>query len=301
MIHPRVLRYVDEVARCGSIRKAAEALNVAASAINRQIIALEADLCTPIFERLPRGMRLTAAGEALVAYARRSRVGYDRVIAQIETLKGAQQPRVRIATVGGLAGEIIAQALADYRAERPLARFRVDVGTADAVAAAVDAAEADLGIAFDLPRAPKLVVAASLESPCGAVVHHRHPLGERPRLRLAEVAQYPLILPEVGVSIRDHLDHLADGQGLHLDPVMESNSFDVLKAFALIDQGVAILNELDVRRSRLTGAVRFIPIVEMGSFRQVLAVVHRQRAALGALPSHLLERLRTTIELLRGG
>jgi len=52
---PRLLIYVDSVARHGSIRKAADALNVASSALNRQILDLETDLGSPLFERLPRG------------------------------------------------------------------------------------------------------------------------------------------------------------------------------------------------------------------------------------------------------
>ena len=54
MLHSRLLRYLDEAARLGSIRKAASRLNVASSAINRQILALEEELGVPIFERMPR-------------------------------------------------------------------------------------------------------------------------------------------------------------------------------------------------------------------------------------------------------
>jgi len=53
---PRLLTYVDAVARHGSIRKAADALNVASSALNRQILDLELDLGSALFERLPRGV-----------------------------------------------------------------------------------------------------------------------------------------------------------------------------------------------------------------------------------------------------
>src|SRR5438309_1822445 len=67
---PRLLSYVDAVARYGSIRKAADALNVASSALNRQILDLEMDLGAPLFERLPRGVRVTSAGEAFLVYAR---------------------------------------------------------------------------------------------------------------------------------------------------------------------------------------------------------------------------------------
>jgi DNA-binding transcriptional LysR family regulator len=53
MLHSRMLRYLDEVARAGSIRQASLRLNVAASAINRQIMMLEAEMGGQIFERLP--------------------------------------------------------------------------------------------------------------------------------------------------------------------------------------------------------------------------------------------------------
>lgn len=70
MLHSRKLLYIDEIARCGSIRKAAARLNVASSAVNRQILALEDELGVPLFERLPRGLRLTAAGELCVEHTR---------------------------------------------------------------------------------------------------------------------------------------------------------------------------------------------------------------------------------------
>ena len=70
MNHLRFLKYFDEVARAGSIRQAAEALHVAPSSVNRRIQDLEEELGVPLFERLPRGMRLTAAGELFVQYVR---------------------------------------------------------------------------------------------------------------------------------------------------------------------------------------------------------------------------------------
>ncbi len=66
MRHLRILDYVDEVARAGSIRKAAERLNVTASAVNRRIADLEEELGAPLFDRRPRGVQLTAAGEVFV-------------------------------------------------------------------------------------------------------------------------------------------------------------------------------------------------------------------------------------------
>ena len=58
MRHLKVWRYIDEVARTGSIRQAAERLNVTASALNRRLQDVEKELGTPLFDRLPRGVRL---------------------------------------------------------------------------------------------------------------------------------------------------------------------------------------------------------------------------------------------------
>ncbi len=90
MKHLRILRYVDEVARTGSIRKAADQLNVTASAVNRRIMDLEEELGTPLFERRARGVRLTSAGEIFVHYLRSQHGEVERMKSQIEDLKGTR-------------------------------------------------------------------------------------------------------------------------------------------------------------------------------------------------------------------
>ena len=67
-VHASILKYFVEVARCGSIRKAAQQLFVATSAINRQIRNLEDELGTELFDRLPSGMRLNAAGQRVLQH-----------------------------------------------------------------------------------------------------------------------------------------------------------------------------------------------------------------------------------------
>src|SRR6202165_35778 len=91
MKHLRIMRYVDEVARTGSIRKAADHLNVTASAVNRRIMDLEEELGAQLFERRPRGVRLTAAGEVLVHYLREQDGEVERMKSQIEDLKGLRR------------------------------------------------------------------------------------------------------------------------------------------------------------------------------------------------------------------
>src|SRR5215472_8186671 len=89
-------RLVDEVARNGSIRRAAARMNASPSAVNRQILNLETELGVALFERLPNGMRLTAAGEAILVEIRRWRQAQSRVQRHLQELKGLQRGHVAI-------------------------------------------------------------------------------------------------------------------------------------------------------------------------------------------------------------
>jgi len=111
MRHLRILRYVDEVARAGSIRKAAARLNVTASAVNRRIIDLEEELGAQLLERKPRGVRLTAAGELFIRYIRQQGADVERMKSHIEDLKGLRRGAVRIACSQAVAFEFLPRAI----------------------------------------------------------------------------------------------------------------------------------------------------------------------------------------------
>ena len=99
----RFIRYFLAVGELGSIRKAADVLNVSASAIDRQILNVEADIGMSLFERLPSGLRLTAAGEIMMASGKRWRKEQAGVRAQMEDLRGLKRGHVDIAVIDALA------------------------------------------------------------------------------------------------------------------------------------------------------------------------------------------------------
>jgi molybdenum-dependent DNA-binding transcriptional regulator ModE len=111
----RILGYVDDIARSGSIRKAAERLNLTASALNRRIMDIEEELGTLLFERRPRGVRLTSAGELFLDLARRQLSDTERMLSQIEELKGMRRGVVRIAGSQALAHSFLPASLAQFR------------------------------------------------------------------------------------------------------------------------------------------------------------------------------------------
>jgi len=152
MRHLRFLRYVDEVARAGSIRKAAEQLHVTASAVNRRVMDLEEELGARLFERRARGVRLTAAGELFVRYIREQSGDVERMKSQIEDLKGLRRGTVRIACSQALALDFLPREIAAYRAKFPLVAFEVKVFDHERAMASLAAFDVDLVLVFRPPE-----------------------------------------------------------------------------------------------------------------------------------------------------
>src|SRR5215471_9358891 len=229
MKHLRILRYVDEVARTGSIRKAADHLNVTASAVNRRIMDLEEELGAPLFERRPRGVRLTAAGEVLVHYLREQDGEVARMKSQIEDLKGMRRGTVRIACSQALALDFLPRAIAEFRARHPLVAFDVKVLDHEQAMAALASYEVDIVLVFRPPFLPNFQPLMSIEQRIVAVMAATHPLANRPTVRLRDCAQYPVALPERSIGGRQLLDEVSARSGIAFKVAAESNSFELLR------------------------------------------------------------------------
>ena len=179
MKHLRILRYVDEVARTGSIRKAADQLNVTASAVNRRIMDLEDELGTPLFERRPRGVRLTAAGEVFVSYLRQQDGDVERMKSQIEDLKGMRRGTVRIACSQALALDFLPREIGEFRKQHPLVAFDVKVFDHERAMAALADYEVDLVLVFRPPFLANFQPLMTLEQRLVVVMSSDHPLAGR--------------------------------------------------------------------------------------------------------------------------
>src|SRR6476619_7126846 len=151
MRHLRFLRYVDEVARAGSIRRAAEQLHVTASAVKRRVMDLEEELGAPLFERRPRGVRLTAAGELFVRYIREQTGDVDRMKSQIEDLKGLRRGTVRIACSQALALDFLPRQIGEFRKKHPYVTFDVKVLDHEQAMESLAGYDVDLVLVFRPP------------------------------------------------------------------------------------------------------------------------------------------------------
>lgn len=258
------LRYFLEVAERGSLTEASARLHVAASALSRQIAALEAQLGTRLFERHPRGMVLTEAGEILARHARRSLLDAERALSEIGALRGLRAGLVRLATSDAFANELVPQLCAQFQQAHAGIRFTVQVLPTAAVPAAVRSGEADIGLCFSRAPQADIEVRHRQRAPVLALLPPGHPLAGARRLRLAQLARHPLALPPPETTIRQMVDIACTRQGLQFDPVLVSGHARTMLHFVASGGGLTVGSEIAARHLAAAGALVLRPLADQG-------------------------------------
>ena len=276
-MHSRILLYLDTVARCGSIRKAGAQLNVASTAINRQILALEEELGTPLFQRLPRKLVLTAAGEIVIAHVRDTLKGMTQARRLIDDMRGLHRGELVIAAMAGPTSAILPAALAALRRSHRNVQIHVRMGGHRELIEAVQQGEADLGIGFDLPRETGLRVLGSWAAHLGAVVRSTHPLAGESSVSLADCGTWPLVIADHSMAIRPHLDALHGRLNLRLVAAMETNSIAFMRQMVLAEDAITFLTPLDIIEETKAQTLRYLPLREKSQWPQHLALIAHAR------------------------
>ena len=195
MRHLTHLRYIDIVAREKSIRKASEKLNITSTALNRRILALEEEVGTPLFERLPSGVRLNTAGELFIQHIRSQMTDLSRVLSQISDLSGVRRGHVTVSGGPEILSSFLPRQIATYRQDFQAVQFDVLRQTPEQSLAALMNFETDIAFIFDSVLPSDLDIVASVSQPLYAVMHNSHPLVKKDRLKLQDCLAWPVISP----------------------------------------------------------------------------------------------------------
>lgn len=254
------MRYFLEVVRCGSISEASQRLNVASSAISRQISSLEETLDTVLFERRPRGMVLSAGGEMLAAHARKMALEADRVVADLEALKGLRSGRVRLAASEGFSIDFLPRLINAFQKKYPGFVFQLFVGAPAAVSRQVREGNADIGLTFSRLPEPEIKVVHRQPGPIALVMRNDHPLARFRQIGLSQIRPYPLALPDPTTTLRQLFDIACSRQQVVIEPVMTSNYIQALHNYVLDNDALSITGEVTVRYRIASGELTMRPI-----------------------------------------
>ncbi len=290
---PRILTYVDAVARHGSIRAAAVALNMASSALNRRILDLEKELGCSLFERLPRGVRPTAAGELFVDYVRRALSDLEVVTSRIEQLRGLIRGRVKIATVESAAGDLLPRAITLFQSTHPRVRFEVYVGAPEQLLNRLIEDQADLILTHNSPvRDRNITIAGSVSWPLFALVAAGHPLSLEPQIRLRDCLRYPIALGDNTLAGRRLIEQALAKASFSLEPALVSNSVEAMKVFSLMNQGVCFQFRPNGSTAVQPGDMTAIPLIDDPLPSSQLLLATRRARVLPFAAAAFVEELR---------
>lgn len=229
------LSYIDVIARAGSIRKAAETLSITSTALNRRLLALEVELGAPLFDRLPRGVRLSAAGEILIQHVRGQLSEIDRVKTRISDLKGERRGHVTIASSQAFLPYFLPGQISIYRKAHPGVTFSVLRREREAAEQALLDHSADIAMVVEPISLRILNSVKHVRQDIHAVMRSGHPLDVGGSIRLRECVRYPLGLPTSPHGVRQLVDHaLAQTREVSFMAV-ESDSFDFLRNYRAED------------------------------------------------------------------
>ncbi len=261
-MHTVFLRFLDEVARQGSIRKAANVLNVSSTSVNRKIINIEEMLGVRLFERSPEGVEITPAGKIVLEHCRKTLYDFDRVKTIIDDIRDLRTGHLNIQTLDSVTFGILPQVLQEFGDKYPGISLSVTTAMPDEIVNSVFSGETDIGISFSNEIRSDVRVISEKSTPFGLIMRPDHPLAERMSVTIDDVAGYALVRTSdarVGNSV---LDQQIASVAVHLSTHIFTNALVIAKQAILSNQVIGIYTKIGFMREIERGELKFVKLSE---------------------------------------
>ncbi len=261
----QAFRCFDAVARRGSIRKAAETLHLTAAAVNQQILNLEQTVGMPLFDRLPRGVQLTTAGEIMVTAVRRSQRDFDNALSQVEDLRALRRGHVSLGATHSSTEQLIPQVIEAVLDSHPGISFTVRSGNGESLLRWVANGEVDVAFCLRRPPPPGVEEVRAFAQQLGVVTAPSHPLAVTAKpLRMRDCLDYPLVLMSPDMELRTMADRLC-ARMQQRRPMVETASVPMVRRLVARGDAVGFLIQENVAQDVANGLLAWRPLQDTGA------------------------------------
>ena len=296
----QAFRCFDEVARRGSVRKAAETLHLTAAAVNQQVLNLEATVGVPLFDRLPRGMQLTTAGELMIAAVRRSQRDFDNALSQVEDLRKVRRGHVNVGVPYATAEHLLPQVIESVQKSHPDITFSVRSGNGEALQRWVANGETDVAFCLRRKPPPGVEEVRAYAQPLGVVTAPGHPLTAAPRLlRLRDCLDHPLIMLSPEMELRSLLERVDPRLTRLGRPLVETSSVPMVRRLVAGSQAVSFLVPDNVAEDVEAGRLVWVGLEDQGAALHS-CIYQRSGYSTAVAMGLFLEALDVEINTIRG-
>ena len=279
MISLRGLECLVAIVDHGSLTKAAAALHMSQPALSHQIAGIERELGTAVIERLPRGVRPTAAGLAAAGHARVALAAAGKAVASAKRAAAGKGGRIRVACAETMTGWLLAPVLRDWRRRLPDVEIDLrEYTSADRMLEVLRAGGADLTVAPPPTKTDEHVELLGTEE-IVAVAAAGHRFAAMGAVPLAELSAEPLVHYHPSNGNATWVDEFAARRGVVLPrPTLRTGSPRTAAQLAAAGMGVAIV-PVSALTPRPDGTVRSFDPPELRDVIVIVAAPHDELVA----------------------
>ncbi|MCC0014706.1 MAG: LysR family transcriptional regulator [Rhodobiaceae bacterium] len=236
------LRAFHHVAICGGFSRAAEHLLLTQPAISDQVRKLEEEYDILLFNRHKKQVTLTQAGEALLAITRKM---FANEMEALELLSESRALRSGALRIVADAAHHLLKILGQFRDAHPGARVSLRAGNSDTVIASLYNYDADIGVLGEIPLSRDFEVLELNSTPIVAFVAREHPLAQRGKLRMRDLATLPLVMREEGSRTRRKLEDRAREAGVELTAAIEAEGREAVREIVASGAGIGFVSQAE--------------------------------------------------------
>jgi DNA-binding transcriptional LysR family regulator len=182
------------------------------------------------------------------------------VKSQIADLSGVRRGNVAVACSQAVLPYFLPEQIEIYRRDHPAVTFGVFVRDREAAENALMDYSADVALVFEPVKLADFHTLLTVQQPIHVVMSSSHPLARRKTVRLTECFQYPYALPHFPYGVRSLIDAAAKRHSIRLNPEIQSDSFDFLRAIAAKENFVSFQIQIGLPRERVHDGMTHRPV-----------------------------------------
>ena len=275
------------VAETGSIRAAAARLHISQPAVSRQVREFEQTLGTELFDRLPRGMRLTRAGDRLAGYARAIFALERRASSAMAELLDLHAGDLAIGASTTIGNYLLPAVLAEYGRRHPGVRVTLEVGNTDEIQRQLLEDRLDVGLTEGLVGADELEATVFMTDQLVVVAAPGYaPARARP-YRIRELGELPWVTRERGSGTRAVLEQALAAHSLSPREAMALASTEAIKRAVAAGAGIAVVSALTVGNELANGDLVELKVDDFPPRRPLHLLQRRHRRPSRAVAAFL--------------
>ena len=267
-----------DLVETASFSRAASLNSITQSAVSQQIRALERHFHVSLIERGKKNFSVTQEGRAFLQASKEILHTFENLGDRIRELQNVVAGELKIATIYSIGLHELPPFLKKFRTLYPEVEVKVDYRRSAQVYTEVLEGNADLGLVAFPAKRTGLVIEDFWRDKLVLICHPDHPLAERKRVRLRDLAGEKFISFEPDLPTRKVIDRLLREQGVKIEHAMEFDNIETVKRAVEIENGISLVPQTSVADESRNGSLVAIEVESFDMWRPLGVLYRRHRA-----------------------